>query len=199
MTLSRVILAVDGAHCSIIAPRWLTRIFVFGDCFSFIVQASGAGLRIMAGQGESDMDPNLGSNIIVGGLIFQIVIFGVFITTALMFNMRFGKDRNATMAETVPWQGSLNMLYMTSACVMLRNIFRVVEYAMGSDGYLFTIEWGVYIFDAGLMTLTMALFWWWYPSQLKAAIASHRNHELEMTHVRDDSETSNDPNFRRRG
>ncbi|KAM0328815.1 hypothetical protein ACHAQA_005230 [Verticillium albo-atrum] len=169
MTLSRVIRAVDGGHCSIIRPRWLTRIFVFGDAFSFLVQASGAGLRVQAGTGNSDMDPNLGSNIIVGGLIFQIIIFAIFIFTALQFNRRFKRDANVALARDIPWQSSLNMLYITSAFVMVRNIFRVAEYAMGSDGYLFTIEWGVYVFDAALMTLTMAAFLWWYPSKLKNA------------------------------
>ncbi|CRK38390.1 hypothetical protein BN1708_020509, partial [Verticillium longisporum] len=53
MTLSRIIRAVDAAHCSIIRPKWLTRIFVFGDAFSFFVQASGAGLRVQAGQKDS--------------------------------------------------------------------------------------------------------------------------------------------------
>ncbi|KAH8683662.1 RTA1 like protein-domain-containing protein, partial [Ilyonectria robusta] len=49
MTLSRVIRAVGGQSCSMIAPRWLTTVFVFSDVFSFIVQASGAGLRVQAG------------------------------------------------------------------------------------------------------------------------------------------------------
>ncbi|CAH0045991.1 unnamed protein product [Clonostachys solani] len=177
MTLSRVIRAVDGAHCSIIPPRWLTVIFVVGDCISFIVQATGAGLRIMAGQGKSDIDPNLGSYIIVGGLIFQIIVFGIFIFTGLRFHVLFQKDPAAIRAESIPWQGILYMLFMTSAAVMMRNIFRVVEYAMGADGYLFTVEWGVYAFDASLMTITMALFWVWYPSQLKPALD---NGGLEM-------------------
>ncbi|VUC25930.1 unnamed protein product [Clonostachys rosea] len=170
MTLSRVIRAVDGAHCSIIPPRWLTVIFVAGDCISFIVQASGAGLRIMAGQGKSNINPHLGSYIIVGGLVFQIIVFGIFIFTGVRFKLLFQKDPKAIRTGRTPWKKILYMLFMTSAAVMMRNIFRVVEYAMGSDGYLFTVEWGVYAFDASLMTITMALFWVWYPSQLKPAV-----------------------------
>ncbi|KAI8650744.1 hypothetical protein NCS57_01409100 [Fusarium keratoplasticum] len=179
MTLARVVRAVKGAPFSIIAPRWLTRIFVFGDIFSFIVQASGAGLRVQAGN-NSDIDPNLGSNIIVGGLIFQIVIFGVFIVTALIFNSRFRRHvAGGAMVYDVPWQESLNMLYVTSMMIMVRNIFRVVEYGMGSDGYLLSVEWGVYVFDAALMTLTMAWFFWRYPSQLKQAIKAN-SEEVEL-------------------
>ncbi|CAH0042863.1 unnamed protein product [Clonostachys rhizophaga] len=170
MTLSRVIRAVDGAHCSIIVPRWLTVIFVVGDCISFVVQASGAGLRIMAGQAKRNINPHLGSWIIAGGLVFQIIVFGIFIFTGLRFHLLFKRDPAAIRAESIPWQGIMYMLFMTSAAVMMRNIFRMVEYAMGPDGYLFTVEWGVYAFDASLMTITMTLFWLWYPSQLKSAI-----------------------------
>ncbi|KAM5354686.1 hypothetical protein ACJ41O_001333 [Fusarium nematophilum] len=180
MTLSRIIRAVKGAAFSIIAPRWLTRIFVCGDAFSFLVQASGAGLRVKAGNGDGT-NPNLGTNIIVGGLIFQIVIFGVFIVTAVVFNQRFKKNAVSDSLEyDVPWQASLNMLYITSLMVMVRNIFRVAEYAMGSDGYLLSVEWGVYVFDAALMTVTMAWFFWMYPSQLKQALDQREMAELEQ-------------------
>lgn len=168
MTLSRLVRALDAAHCAIIAPRWLTRIFVFGDVFSFIVQASGAGLRVQAGMGNSTMDPELGSHIIVGGLIFQIIIFGLFIVTALMFHIRFRRDTEPDGSSHIPWRSTLAMLYFTSAFVMIRNIFRAIEYAMGSDGYLLSVEWAVYVFDASLMTLTMVAFFVRYPSQLQA-------------------------------
>ncbi|KAL1853991.1 hypothetical protein Daus18300_011580 [Diaporthe australafricana] len=179
MTLSRVIRGVNGGHCSLIAPRWLTRIFVFGDVFSFIIQASGAGLRVQAGMGKSSIDPNLGSNVIVGGLIFQIIIFGLFIVTTAMFNMKFQKDPMAANAHDIPWQSTLGMLYMTSAFVMIRNIFRVAEYAMGSDGYLLGVEWGVYVFDAALMTLTMAAYLWRYPSKLRPIIKDEEARDVK--------------------
>jgi hypothetical protein len=175
MTLSRVVVAVQGRKHSPIAARWLTRIFVFGDVFSFIVQSSGAGLRIQAGNGKSDIDPKMGSNIIVGGLIFQIVIFAVFIITIIIFNHRVRRDSHTTdRAIDVPWQQTLNMLYITSAFVMVRNIFRVAEYVMGTDGYLLSVEWGVYVFDASLMALTMAWFFWRYPHKIKRTL-KHRD------------------------
>ncbi|KAF7558383.1 hypothetical protein G7046_g5773 [Stylonectria norvegica] len=168
MTLSRLILAVHGARSSIIAPRWLTRIFVTGDVFSFLMQSTGAGLRVKAGSDDdSESSSNLGSNIIVGGLIFQIIIFAVFVATAVRFHVRFGREGEARAGD-VPWRSVLTMLYVTSACIMARNVFRVAEYAMGSDGYLLGIEWGVYVFDASLMTVTMACFFWKYPSRLEA-------------------------------
>ncbi|KAH7155924.1 RTA1 like protein-domain-containing protein [Dactylonectria macrodidyma] len=181
MTLSRIILAVGGASCSMIAPRWLTRIFVFGDAFSFLIQSSGAGLRVRAGSGSSTSNPNLGSNIIVGGLIFQIAIFAIFVITAVRFQLKFRRHEASKNAMDIPWQACLNMLYVTSAFIMIRNIFRVAEYAMGSDGYLLGHEWGVYVFDASLMTLTMVWFFLRYPSQLAAKKRSEIEIEMSPT------------------
>lgn len=183
MSLSRVILSVHGEKSSPIRPRWLTRIFVSGDIFSFVVQASGAGLRVQAGNGKSNIDPNLGSNIIVGGLVFQIIVFAVFIITAVIFNRRFRDGEAATRVVDVPWQQTLNMLYVTSAFIMIRNIFRVVEYVMGNDGYLLSVEWAVYVFDAALMSLTMAWFLWRYPNKVKQALVSQGQVDVEQQSV----------------
>ena len=64
------------------------------------------------------------------------------------------------------------MLYATSLLIQVRNIFRMVEYAMGSDGYLFRNEWPTYTFDGALMLIVMICFLIWYPSQFDAVRSS---------------------------
>lgn len=41
MVLGYVILAVDGEHHSMIKKKFLTKIFVLGDIFSFLIQSTG--------------------------------------------------------------------------------------------------------------------------------------------------------------
>lgn len=41
MILGRIILLTDGETHSIFKKRWLTKFFVFGDVFSFLLQSSG--------------------------------------------------------------------------------------------------------------------------------------------------------------
>lgn len=65
------------------------------------------------------------------------------------------------------------MLYATSALILIRCIFRIIEYAMGSEGYLLAHEWPLYIFDALLMVATMAIFYVWYPSQIQQVKSLH--------------------------
>lgn len=183
MALSRIVLSVDGSSSSIIPPRWLTRIFVFGDIFSFVIQGTGAGLLTMASMSDGDTNPDLGPNIIIGGLIFQLAVFATFIVTAAIFQVKFRRSQEVKSAVCVPWESSLRMLYVTSGFVMVRNVFRVVEYAMGEDGYLLGTEWPVYVFDAVLMMGTMAWFLWRYPSQLcvqGVRVSSGRGSEIDM-------------------
>lgn len=173
MTLGRLIRRVQGDSCSIIPPGWLTKIFVFGDVFSFLVQGSGAGL--MASGSASSMKN--GENIVVAGLVLQILMFGLFVLTGAIFNVRFRKLAPTARQTDIPWQSTLYMLYVTSAFIMLRNIFRVVEYASGQDKYPLQNEWLVYVFDGVLMLFTMMWFFFRYPSHTKPILHGRNQSE----------------------
>jgi len=80
----------------------------------------------------------------------------------------------------VPWQASLLMLYATSLAILVRNIYRMVEFVMGQDGYLLSREWPTYVFDGALMLLVMIGFYIWYPSQLLPS-ASAGDSMMELT------------------
>lgn len=49
----------------------------------------------------------------------------------------------------------LYLLYATSILITARNIYRVLKYALGQDGYLIAHEWSLFVFDAGLMTIVI--------------------------------------------
>ncbi|KAI1408592.1 RTA1 like protein [Hypoxylon sp. FL1857] len=162
MVLGRIIRAVHGEPYSLIRVNILTKVFVAGDVLSFFVQGGGAG--IMAQGGNADT----GEKIIVGGLILQIIMFGLFIITAVIFQTRYQKHKVAAPAyDAMGWRMSMYMLYGVSAMIMIRNIFRTVEFAAGQDGYLLSHEWTVYVFDSILMLTVMVVFLVWYPSNLK--------------------------------
>jgi hypothetical protein len=70
----------------------------------------------------------------------------------------------------VPWRKHLIALYAASVLVMVRSIFRVVEYLQGFDGYLLSHEYYLYIFDAVLMLGVMVLFNVVHPSEVVALV-----------------------------
>ncbi|OAA63080.1 RTA1 like protein [Cordyceps fumosorosea ARSEF 2679] len=166
MVLSRLARSVHGERHLVIRPRWLTLVFVLGDICSFLVQSAGGGLMASA-----SFSRTTAQNIILAGLLIQIVLFGLFSVTAIIFHVRMRRwpsaaSRGGSGNGGVPWQRILCMMYVVSVLIMVRSVFRVVEYVMGKGGYLLTHEWTLYVFDALLMVLTMAVFVWWYPGRL---------------------------------
>ncbi|RBQ94622.1 hypothetical protein VDGD_20309 [Verticillium dahliae] len=45
------------------------------------------------------------------------------------------------------------MLYATSALILVRCTFRIIDYIMGPEGYLLSNEWPLFVFDLTLMAL----------------------------------------------
>ena len=162
MVYSRIVRAVDGTRFSPITPRWTTWIFVIADGTCFNIQSNGGGLL------AKDKTVKIGGYIIVAGLILQILVFACFLVLCFIFHGRYGRYLAETGTRSdVPWRSCFHMLYATSAAILVRNIYRVVEFVMGKDGYLQIVEWPVYAFDAALMLLVMIAFFVWYPSDLK--------------------------------
>jgi RTA1 like protein len=161
MVLGRIIRSVRGEQHSLIRVHWLTRAFVTGDVLSFMIQGGAAGLMVTGN------NVSLGNNIVIAGLAIQVISFGLFITTAVVFQVRINKFPTAESYNNpdVPWKKNLNGLYTMSVLVLIRSIFRVVEYSMGYNGYPLTHEWALYIFDSTTMFFLMVIFYFYYPSR----------------------------------
>ncbi|KAH7378001.1 RTA1 like protein-domain-containing protein [Cadophora sp. MPI-SDFR-AT-0126] len=160
MILGRVILMTDGERYSMVRQKWLTKTFVCGDIFAFLLQSGGAGLM------SSSSKAKTGEYVVVGGLIFQILFFGLFVVVAFIFHTRLRKSPTAT-SLSIPWQKHLWALYISSALILIRSIFRVVEFLQGNAGYLFSHEAFMYAFDAILMFGVLVLFCWLHPGEIR--------------------------------
>jgi hypothetical protein len=137
-----------------------------------------------------------GEQIIIGGLFVQLIFFGLFIVVAGVFHYRLVRDlplkkryslsslfksqkshavvhTSSTVSRAIlsemPWKRHLFNLYIASALIMVRSIFRVVEYIGGNAGYLLSHEVYLYVFDAMLMFFVMVEFNWVHPSQVTDA------------------------------
>ncbi|KAB8257580.1 putative RTA1 domain protein [Aspergillus pseudonomiae] len=161
MTLSRIIRAVRGEQHSIIPMKWLTKVFVVGDIASFAVQASSTGLSVTS-------HGTAAKAVVLLGLFIQLISFGFFGVTAAVFYRRVLRaPTSECFHSNLPWESSLHMLFAVSALIMIRSIFRVIEYWGGESGYLLQHEWPMYVFDSVPMLVVMALFYIRYPSCIR--------------------------------
>ncbi|RSL80489.1 hypothetical protein CEP51_006522 [Fusarium floridanum] len=112
--------------------------FVVGG-FMQIIGYIGASGGIMASGGLEAL--HNGERIIIVGLVIQLVFFSLFATTASVFHARFaGTLSTKAMASGIPWQSYLVILYIAAGLIMVRSVFRLIEYAQGNAGYLISHE-----------------------------------------------------------
>jgi magnesium-transporting ATPase (P-type) len=105
-----------------------------------------------------------GEHITIGGLCVQLVFFTFFLITSVIFHVRI---RSRPTQQTIEsrqdhslcivrsWESVLWGLYIASILILIRSVFRLIEYAQGNDGYLISHEAFMYVFDATLMFFAM--------------------------------------------
>jgi hypothetical protein len=120
-----------------------------------------------------------GEHIIVGGLVIQILFFAFFILTATHFDWKLKKyPIPRACSPDIPWRKHLNVLYMTSCLIMIRSMFRLIEYIQGNNGYLLHHELYLYIFDSLLMFLTMVTFNVVHPQEIGQLLRRPTRYEM---------------------
>ncbi|KAK6334783.1 hypothetical protein TWF718_010229 [Orbilia javanica] len=161
MTLGRTIIATGCERYSLIKPTLLTKIFVTGDVVTLAVQAGAAGMMVVSSVAKA------GQWIVVVGLILQVLMFASFAATAFLFHRKM--RANGAQIPWFNWSRVLWVLYAISALILIRSIFRVIEFVEGQDGYLLGHEWTLYIFDSLPMFAVMVMWSYWFPSDITAS------------------------------
>ncbi|KXJ86092.1 RTA1 domain protein [Microdochium bolleyi] len=180
MILGRVIRSVHGEPYSIVRTKWLTKAFLAGDFLSFAVQGNAAALT------ATGSNAVLGQWIVVTGLFIQIAVFGFFVVVAAVFHYRYQKYRASPVDRAKSgWKKIMAMLYAVSALIMIRSLFRVVEYVLGPHGYPLMNEWTLYVFDASLMVIVMLVYYVYWPSNIVRENDGHQQIGLYSTRERD--------------
>ncbi|OGE49975.1 hypothetical protein PENARI_c019G09408 [Penicillium arizonense] len=171
MELGRIVLMVKGEKLALVRVSWMTKIFVAGDVLSFLMQASGAGIMVTGSSSSS----STGQNVIIGGLFVQIIFFGFFLISALVFQRRIRADSAASaVADQYPWRKHMWALHSSSILVLIRSVVRVVEYVQGTYGYVMGHEAFIYVFDGLLMFALMVIFVVVHPSEVNYLLGRGR-------------------------
>ncbi|RYP54247.1 hypothetical protein DL769_010384 [Monosporascus sp. CRB-8-3] len=189
MVLGRMVRLLQAEHLAFIPVRWTSKIFVTADVISILMQGAGGAMLSIA---ETVDEFQRGENIIIGGLVVQLVGFSVFIAVAGVFYVRITKNpTRATDTVDIPWRSYMWVMFGSTALILIRSVFRLVEYVQGNDGYLMSREIYLYIFDATLMLAVMVMYNVYHPSRIivtskgtkNAAFQSVYSSEVELQNV----------------
>ena len=101
------------------------------------------------------------------GLGIQVVFFRAFMIVSALFHLRMNRHPTVKSRSTlIPWKRFLHVLYTVSLLIMVRSVFRLIEYAQGHNGALLQKEIYVYLLDALLMLIVAGILAWYHPSSL---------------------------------
>lgn len=112
--------------------RWLSKLYTASDIFCLLLQSTGGAM--LAGDDASSI--KTGTNIMLAGLALQLGFFTTFTLLVIYTHSspQFGLGSDPTLRKVYI------CLYSTITLMFIRNIFRVVEFAQGWDGYLASHE-----------------------------------------------------------
>ncbi|CAI7608182.1 unnamed protein product [Penicillium glandicola] len=172
MILGRTVTYLQAEQLSLVPVKWMTKVFVAGDVLSFLMQAAGGALMATKGSMREK-----GSNITIGGLAVQLLSFGFFVVVITVFHFRISRnptsisqsDRDHTRRDgwrQRNWLTILIGLYIVSFLILVRSIFRLVEYKEGYHGYLMVHEVFMYVFDGVLMFIAMVVVNVYHPAPI---------------------------------
>ncbi|KAI0255334.1 RTA1 like protein-domain-containing protein [Lactifluus subvellereus] len=154
-----------------------TVVWLLGDdIISLLVQ--GTGGSIAAGSQTSNTRVQLGSDIALGGTVFQLVSIIVYCALAAEFLTRYTWDRPMRSSTHVPggaFRGIVDirlrrMLYAMSVMtvfILIRTLYRTVEFATGWYGKVVSTQWLFNVFDGTMITLAMLTLNAFHPGVLR--------------------------------
>lgn len=154
-----------GPQYSRLSAKWYSIVFLSADSVALVIQAIGGATASSAFQDGNDPTP--GGNIMLGGIIIQMVAITVYSVLAAEFLWRFhkkdaikGRTASGTMhLEIVPYKNVKYMLLgltLSTIFIFVRSIYRTIELADGWTGPIIKNE-ALFTLADGLM-IVFAMF-----------------------------------------
>ena len=151
----RWLLRADGTF----QPRFVSYFFLCSDLASLVIQSIAASYLTS----NTASDWTTGQHIMTGGLAIPLFFFTVysFILWTVWSNPHYGINR-ATGPQLTATRAVLLALITTTVPLYLRNVYRFLEYAIGTDGWVATHEWMFYVFDFVCVFLALVSYAYFY-------------------------------------
>jgi len=155
-----------GPRYSRLSPKLYTLVFCAFDVICLIVQAiGGASAASAVGKLQS---PNNGGNIMLGGIVAQMISITVYVACAGEFFLRYFSDSPVRKVSPVDSTGTAggnvidpNMKLMIIAlifdttCIFIRSVYRTIELANGFTGRIISTQVYFNVLDGAMITLAI--------------------------------------------
>ncbi|KAJ3526008.1 hypothetical protein NMY22_g10341 [Coprinellus aureogranulatus] len=157
-----------GSVYSRLNAKYYTIVFCSCDVIALLIQGGGGGIASSAATGTGD--PTLGSNIMLGGIIFQTAVIIIFALCCLEYFVRYFRRRpirnigyyesSTTDTDrgefTKPLKIMVSALAFITLILFIRAVYRTIELADGWTGRIISTESYFLVLDA--LMIVMAMF-----------------------------------------
>ncbi|KAF8192122.1 RTA1-like protein [Pholiota molesta] len=166
----RIIQAL-GQKYSRLRPRLYTIIFTSCDVASLVVQGLGGGV---ASGANTLAGANKGANIMLGGIVLQLIIIIIFSACAIEYFMRYNKDaltkheQNGAGSESSSTEGDAHRgeltprlrtmaygLTFSTLVLFIRGVYRIIELAGGWNGRVIHTQVYFNVLDGMMVVLAI--------------------------------------------
>lgn len=125
-----------GPQYSRLPARWYTWIFIACDLLSLVLQGAGGGTAATADDDQPDQQ-NLGTNLMIAGIVFQVVTLLIFGGLAAIYAMNAYQGRSQFSQSTVAllhdtrFKLFIMSLVVAFTTIFTRCVYRIAELAGG--------------------------------------------------------------------
>jgi len=163
--LGRLLISINAPQVSIVPVKWMTRFFIMGDIIAFLSQCAGGAIQASASSSGNVSKQQVGSDVVMGGLGVQILFFTFYIVTVIIAHVRLTKLKiEQSPGARLSWFWMILAVYAVSLLILIRCVFRLIEYHGGYSGPIMTTEVYSYCLDALPMLLVMVILNICHPS-----------------------------------
>ncbi|GHJ85046.1 hypothetical protein NliqN6_1448 [Naganishia liquefaciens] len=166
--LPRLSRHLEADDCLVIPRTWIVKFFVSSDVLTFVAQLAGTALTVVGAFIEEYA--NIGRIVLLVALIVQAICFCGFIIVFAIFAKRLRHreqhvdkwHRPSVYILGTSWKHNwtilIKMISLQCFLIAVRSLYRIVEYAAGSNSKIANQEVWFYIFDSLPLLVVVAMF-----------------------------------------
>jgi hypothetical protein len=175
LTLKHIVINF-GEAWSRLPPVWYTRIFIAGDILSLVLQGSGGGIAATADDGSSLQDT--GTNLMVAGVVLQVVVLFCFGALLVEYTIRtyHRRDQLSDTAMTLFHKTSFRCFVFAIIIgflgIFIRCVYRIPELTGGWGSELMRNETDFIVLGGVMIVLSVLVLTVFHPGYCFPALGS---------------------------
>jgi hypothetical protein len=175
LTLKHVVISF-GQEWSRLRPAWYTYIFIAGDIISLTLQGAGGGAAASADPGTKMVD--VGTNLMIAGVIFQVVVLAFFAYFFVEYAVRTYRRRDTLTADAMQlFHAPLFRFFMGAVVVayvgiFVRCIYRIPELTSGWRSELMRNEPEFIVLEGVMIVISVAALTIFHPGYCFPALGN---------------------------